>query len=544
MKLEEEPLEIEQGEQRPLLIETLTIRRSGSSTLGSLITSFRILLGLFFFVLFLILRINPQHPKSREQSATLGITLWLLMWWLAEPVPLQITALLPLVLFPVTGVLSVAETAAEYANNTVFLMAGGFMLALAAEKWKLLERIAFKFVLKVGFTPHKLLLGLLCVTSLLSAWMANAAAAVVMVPITVSIMEKIPSSDKLKKGFLLAVAYGSSIAGIITPIGSPPNIVVMDWFSTTYPDAPDITFLLWMATSLPTALLMLSLLYLYISSYYITESNTFTEEDNIQSRKDFKKHLEQLGMMSWPEKVILCVFGLAVFLWIFRSDLIFSGDTCVAWRGCLPGWGSLFPKPHYIRDGSVSIFCAILLFLIPARNESNTKILDWDTVQNISWAVLWLTGGGFALARAIEVSGLAHWIGSQLILLTVLPPQIIVVVVVIVAVFVTEIVANTPAVQIALPILAGIASEAKINPKYFCIPAAHGVSCAFMLPTATGPNSIIFSYGIIKVWDMVKAGALLNVISVISISFCWFIYGQFILGAEPYSFPDWAKETS
>jgi len=247
-----------------------------------------------------------------------------------------------------------------------------------------------------------------------------------------------------------------------------------------------------------------------------------------------------MGKITWSEKVILVVFGIVVLLWMFSNDLIISGSSCNPWHGCVPGWTNLFPHPAYIQESVVPILGVVVLFLIPARDDKNSAILDWQTCNRLHWGLLWLLGGGFALAKGLEVTGLAEWIGAELKGLSVVPPEILVVIVVAINVFLTELMANSPAAQIFLPIAAGLSVEVRINPFYLTVPATIAISCAFMLPSATGPNAVVFCYGVLTVWDMIKCGLVLNFISILAISFGWFAWGQFIFNANPREFPDWA----
>jgi len=247
-----------------------------------------------------------------------------------------------------------------------------------------------------------------------------------------------------------------------------------------------------------------------------------------------------MGRMSWSEKVILVVFGMVVLLWMFSNDLIISGSKCNAWHGCLPGWTNLFPYPSYIKESVVPIFAVIVLFIIPARDDKNSAILDWQTCNRVNWGLLWLIGGGFALARGLETTGLAEWIGGELKGLSVVPPEILVVIVIAINVFVTELMANSPAAQIFLPIAARLSVEVRINPFYLTVPATMAISCAFMLPSATGTNAVVYCYGFLTIWDMVKCGLFLNLVSILVIAFGWFAWGQFVFKANPRDFPDWA----
>jgi len=308
-----------------------------------------------------------------------------------------------------------------------------------------------------------------------------------------------------------------------------------------FPNSPEITFPIWMGVGVPFVLVFLTLLFLYISVKYINPSSkNSNEEINEAHIAHFQRQLDDMGTLSWPEKVILADFSVLVFLWMFRADIVISGDKCVAWKGCLPGWSNLLPQPDYVRDSTIAIFGALVLFFVPVGDEKHSKVLDWETCKKLSWGLLWLLGGGFALAKAIEETGLAEWLGSILKRGEIFPPEIILVIVVALMVFLTEVIANTPAAQICVPIVIGIAVEIKINPMYLAVPATLAASCAFMLPTATGPNSVVFGYGILKLTDMLSTGMVLNCFSVLALPLCWFAFGQWVYNANPRTYPDWA----
>eukprot|EP01121_Diplochlamys_sp_Union-15-3_P011463 TRINITY_DN332_c0_g1_i6.p1 TRINITY_DN332_c0_g1~~TRINITY_DN332_c0_g1_i6.p1 ORF type:complete len:365 (-),score=59.42 TRINITY_DN332_c0_g1_i6:45-1139(-) len=360
-----------------------------------------------------------------------------------------------------------------------------------------------------------------------------------------SLASRISTSTDVAKGYLLSICYSASIGGLATPVGTAANLIMVDFMKSRYPLAPEITFPVWMGYGVPLAVLFLIVLFLYISSAYLKDSPADALIDEVKSKEFLQQELKKLGNLTWPEKVITADFLITVILWIFRADLIFSGTTCVSWKGCFPGWANIFPNANYIRDGSVATAAAMVLFFIPARDGKGSKILDWNTAKLLNWDVLWLLGGGFALAKGIEDTGLAQFIGLQIHKLPVLPIEILLLMVITLCVFLTEIINNTPVAQVAIPILCGVSEGLRVNPFYLAVPATISASCAFMLPTATGANSIAYSLGYLSVWDMAKAGLFLNLASILIVSLAWFGAGQWAYGtSKPSDFPFWANITS
>ncbi len=452
---------------------------------------------------------------------TLSIALWMALWWVSEIVPLAITSLLPIVLFPLFGIMNGKAVASTYFNSVIFLFIGGFLLAIAIQKWNLHKRIALFILNMVGVKPSGILFGFMFSTAFLSMWISNTATTIMMIPILLSItikLEEINGKEKTTTfaiGLLLATAYSASIGGIATLIGTPPNLSFSRIYAIYFPNNPEISFVKWFTFALPITIIMFTVLFFYIKNKFLPKHLNWK---NIAPH-NLKDDLKKLGEMSSEEKHIAVLFITLIFLWFFRSEIDLGFIK-------IKGWSSLFPYPNYINDGTVAIFIAIILFLIPDTKSS--YILTWDDTKAIPWDIILLFGGGFALASGFKASGLSVWFGNQLIWLKDVHPFIIIFCISLLVTFLTELTSNTATVETFLPILAGLSISTHTNPLLFMIPATIAGSMAFMLPVATPPNAIVFGTKKVRISEMVKAGLFLNIAGTFIISIMVYFYGSFI----------------
>ena len=454
-----------------------------------------------------------------------GVAGLMSVWWITEAVPLAATSLIPLILFPALGILSGKETASAYVNSTIFLFMGGFIIALAMEKWNLHKRIALYLIGKFGKSPAAIILGFMIASAFISMWILNTATAVMMLPIGMAILFKledefgIENVSKFSVALMLGIAYACSIGGIGTLIGTPPNLVFQRIYSISFPDKPEIVFGKWMMFALPLSVIMLFVVWLFLTKIlYKTEDSIKIDPAII--RNEYKK----LGVKSFEEKAVLTVFIITALLWIFRSDLNLGVFI-------IPGWSNILPKPGFIDDGTVAILMAFILFIIPAKGSKikGTMLLDVKVFRKIPWEIILLFGGGFALADGFVKSGLSDYIGSLLIGLSDVPIIIIIAAICFTITFLTELTSNTATAQIVLPILASLAIQLKVDPLLLMVPATISASMAFMMPVATPPNAIVFGSDRLKVWQMAKAGLIFNLAGVIIISIFTFFLLELIL---------------
>ena len=482
----------------------------------------------------LIILFADLDPENSKVTTMFAIAFLMAAWWISEAVPLAVTALIPVALFPLLGVVDGKTVSALYFNHVIFLFIGGFLMAFAMERWNLHRRIALRILILFGVSPGRILMGFMLATSFLSMWMSNTATAMMMVPIAFSIILKLDESlgkDKVGKfsvGLLLAVAYSASIGGIATLVGTPPNLSLVRISSIMFPKMPEISFANWFIFALPVTILLFFSAWLILYLMYKPKSSW---ED--VSLDDFKNEYKQLGKAKPEEKIIFVLFGLLILLWIFRSEIVIQSLV-------IPGWEKLFAHPGYINDGTVAILFALLLFIIPSKNQKGEKLMNWETANKIPWGIVLLFGGGFALAQGFVDSGLSVWFGELLKGLAGVNPIILTFAVVTMLALLTELTSNVATTEMILPILAGLAVAIKVNPMLLMIPATLAASMAFMLPVATPPNAIIFGTNRVRIIDMVKAGILLDAVSVFIITLVMYFWGTIVFGIDVTVFPDWA----
>lgn len=499
-------------------------RRQAAGLLGGL--------ALFFLLLFLPAPSGMAATAWRVTAATTLIG----VWWVTEAIHPAVTALLPLVLFPLLHILTPQEVSAVYADHIIFLFMGGFLIALAMEKWNLHRRIALQILSRVGTSPHTLTLGFMGTTAALSMWVSNTATTMIMLPIATAILAHADAQGyDTKKGFgtalLLMVAYGASIGGVGTPIGTPPNVIFIGAFIKLFPEAQPIVFSQWMLFGLPTALSLVVVTWAYLAFIVFPFATVGWQTD----RHFLQERLHALGPMSAQEKKVLAVATTTALLWIFRADLPLGGAT-------IPGWQQLLPPAVAIQDSTVAMFMALLLFLIPADRQAGTFLMDWATAERLPWGVLLLLGGGLALAAGVEKSGLAAWLGSQLSSLSGLSALSGIFLVTLLTAWVTEFASNTATTTLMLPVLAATAKAMQTDPLLLMIPATFAASiCNFMLPSATGPNAIVFSTGHVTIPQMVKAGIGLDLLGAVVLTLLIYFLGIPIFGIALDGVPLWAK---
>ncbi|NPA42422.1 MAG: SLC13/DASS family transporter [Chlorobi bacterium] len=477
--------------------------------------------------------LDPRHPQV---AYTAGIAVWMALWWMTEVVPLAVTALLPVALFPFFGIMSGKAVAETYFNHLIFLFIGGFLMALAMEKWNFHRRLALFLLRRTGLHAAGMLAGFMFVTAFLSMWISNTATAMMMVPILLSITAKLEDLygaarvEGPEKGFLLGIAYAASVGGIATLIGTPPNLSFARIFKIYFPEAPEITFARWMMFALPLSVFLLIVIFLVLYFIYFRR----TRFDVRAGRRMLDEEYRKLGPMSYEEKWVAFLFGLLVILWLFRRPLDL-GPVHV------PGWSEWFARPSYITDGNVAVLVAVLLFLIPARRkEKGPFLMDWATARRIPWGIILLFGGGFALASGFKESGLSAYIGESLSGLGNWHPLWILLLTVATITFLTELTSNTATVETFLPVLASISVALHIHPLFLMIPATIAGSFAFMLPVATPPNAIVFGSGKLRVRDMVRTGFWLNVTGILVLTVFAYFFLKWVFDADPHVLPPWA----
>nr|MBN2276776.1 SLC13/DASS family transporter [candidate division Zixibacteria bacterium] len=503
------------------------VRKSDRKTvLGLYLGPILALIILIFFDL------DPQNPAVERTAA---VAILMAVWWITEAVPLAVTALIPLVLFPILGIMSGSAIAPTYINDTIFLFIGGFMVALTMQKWNLHRRIALKIILLIGVSHGRIILGFMVATAFLSMWISNTATAMMMIPIAIAVVDKLEENQgeaKIRRfavGLMIGIAYAASIGGIGTLIGTPPNLAFVRILKITFPGAPDIGFTQWIMFGFPFASVFLLIAWRLLIWLFVPKGTA------PQINKDiFRDEYRRLGSMNFEERAVLIAFLILALAWIFRSDIPIGGFV-------IPGWTRIMPEKSFISDGTVAMAVALSLFLIPSRSENKGRLLDWATAVKIPWGIVLLFGGGFALAAGFKESGLSVWLGGHLSGFSHFPAWMIVAAVCLMMTFLTELTSNTATTQMVLPILASLAVAIRVNPLLLMIPATLSASCAFMLPVATPPNAIVFGSGRVTVRQMAQSGIILNIIGVILVTGFVFLLGRFVFGFVPDALPIWAE---
>jgi len=478
---------------------------------------------------------TPEGMTPEGQRAG-AVALLMATWWITEALPLAATALLPIALFPVLGVLKTGAVTSEYGNVNIFLFAGGFFIAMAMQKWNLHERIALNIVLRTGTNPSRLVLGFMLATAFLSMWISNTATALMMLPIAIAVILQMEArapqeSDRFSIALLLSIAYGASIGGIATLIGTPPNGVLIAQFSVLFPEGPTIGFFQWMLFGLPLAAVLLPVTWLMLTRVLFN----FREIHFPEAREEIAGRLGELGRMSRGETTVLVVWTLTALGWIFQNDI----DLGVI---VVPGWSDVLPVPEHMHNAAVAIAGAVALFVIPVNLRAGEFALDWNWAKRIPWDILILFGGGLALAAAFRETLLVEWLGGMLGALDGVPPVVVILCIALMLTFLTELTSNTATTTIMMPILGFAAVESLgVHPLLLMVPAAVSASCAFMLPVATPPNAIVFGAGKLSVPQMARAGLAINLIGAALVTvFVYFVAVPVFgidLGAPP---PEWA----
>jgi sodium-dependent dicarboxylate transporter 2/3/5 len=455
---------------------------------------------------------------GHEGRATLAMMAWMATWWMTEAVEIEVTALLPIVAFPLAGIMKLGPTTASYGSDVIYLFLGGFVLALAIQRWGLDRRIAFRTLALVGTRPSAIIAGTMGATAFVSMWVSNTATAAMMLPIALSLVDLtlrqktgrsladlggIPEDDRDTRNFalslLLSIAYGASIGGVGTLIGSPPNGILARFVAQTY--GREVSFARWLTVGLPVVAAFLPL------AWWLTTRVLFpVRGGEIEGGRRFvADEIAKLGPLGRGERATLVVFAVTVVLWVFRplvADVAIAGAKPLA----------------ALSDTGIAVAAALALFVIPVDRARGVYVMDWATAQKLPWGVLVLFGGGLALAAATEINGVAGFIGSLASGLGGLPALLVLLVVVTVMVFMSELTSNTAQVATMLPVLAALAPVLGVSPLLLLVPATVAASCAFMMPVGTPPNAIVFGTGLIRMPDMIKAGFWLNLSGIVVIT--------------------------
>ncbi|MCA4899077.1 MAG: SLC13 family permease [Bacteroidota bacterium] len=483
-------------------------------------TDWQKLIGFFAgpLVFFLLINLISSDFISPSAGKVLALAAWIIIWWMTEAVPIAITALLPLVLFPFMGVMKMSEAAAPYANPIVFLFMGGFMIALGLEKHRLHERIALNLIKITGTSGNGIILGFMISTAFISMWISNTATAMMMLPIALSVINLLKSdasvpNEALPKGernfaigLLLTIGYASSIGGIGTIIGTPPNVVFAGLLDQFYHQKLD--FGKWMLVGVPLMTLLLVAMYFIITSILFKNgiANVKGSDELIKSK------LKELGALRKEEKLVMVIFATTCLLWIFQQPI------------------NILLKKEMLNDTNVAMLGGVLMFIMPVDWKQMNFLLKWSDTDKMAWGILILFGGGLCLAQGLSNAGIIQAVGAKIAANSPSTNWLLFGLIT-ASVFITELMSNVALVQIFLPVVFGIATNLDIDPILMGMPVTLGASMAFMFPVATPPNAIVFSSGHMQVKHMMKAGIWLNIISITLIYFASVTLMEWVYGS-------------
>jgi sodium-dependent dicarboxylate transporter 2/3/5 len=470
-------------------------KREGGLKIDFLIKLFFNLLGPIFFSLSLFY--SPFEFMDARTHQVVALVIWMLTWWITEFMPLPVTSMLPLVMLPTFSIVPMSSVIVPYSSSVIFLFLGGFIIALALEKWTLHRRIALFILKMMGGKADNIVLGFVIASAFLSMWISNTATAVMMLPIILSVVDMIskntnedPKNIKnLKISMLLGMAYGANIGGMGTLIGTPPNAILAGYLRSTY--NLEIGFLDWMLFAIPVVVIMLSLMYILVTKLVYPNKMGYIESFTQMVGKELK----DMGSMKREERITLALFCSAAFLWITRSAI-----------------NSLFDIN--LGDTSIAIFISILFFVIPTSKKSGERLLEWKDTAKLPWGVLLLFGGGLSIASALSGTGILNLFAGFITSIDGLSLSMLSVVLLLIIVSLTELMSNTALATIFLPVIASIGISFGLNPVVFAAPMILAMSCVFSLPMGTPPNAVIFASGELKISNMVKVGFILDPLAV------------------------------
>jgi sodium-dependent dicarboxylate transporter 2/3/5 len=466
---------------------------------------------------------GEEYPKAPIVAFVVTI---MAGFWIFEIIPIAVTSLFPLILFPLFEIMDMRLASSYYGKPIIFLFLGGFLLAFGLQESGLHKRIALNIVNKVGTNPVRLVLGFMLAGGFLSMWISNTASVMVMIPIALSIVEQAKEGGSKPEAvalfalsLMLGLAYAADIGGMGTIIGTPPNLVFLELYSELFPENPEVGFLDWMLMALPITIIFMAVGWVLLTRviFNLTKIQLFDRTDIIQTQ------LKSLGRMSSDEKYSGLIFLIAAILWMTGSDINLTEEFTIS------GWRSLFNLQE-VSDASVAIAAAIFLFVIPSKTPGKTTLLEWKIKERIPWGILLLFGGGFAIAGSFEYSGLSKMIGNMFTQVEFSSPIVLVALINTVLTFLTELTSNTAMANLILPILAEAAVALQLDPRLLMIPATLSASCAFMTPIASPTQAIIFGTGYVSIKQMMKAGIWFNIVGVFIVTLVFMLFGKVVLG--------------
>ncbi|MES2590277.1 MAG: SLC13 family permease [Bacteroidota bacterium] len=479
----------------------------------------KLLLGPLLAVIICIsVDLSPGNPILTRMAA---VAAWMAVWWLTEAVHLAATSLLPIILLPLLGIADSKTTASQYMDPIIFLFIGGFIIAFAIERWQLHHRIALKILMTVGSSPSRILFGTMLTSYLLSMWISNTATVMMLLSAVLAVIIQIEKhftndqhSRKMASALLIGLAYSATIGGMATLVGTPTNMIFLREYTERFPLHNDMNFFAWFIIGFPLSFALLLVAFWILKLMFIKKECLLLLDKNY-----FASAYKKLGKMSFEEKAVATIFSITAILWFTRVDIDFGIFK-------MYGWSNLFPQKNYLQDSTVAIVMALSLFFIPSKNEKGRALIIWEDVTRLPFDIVLLFGGGFALAKGFEISGLSTWLASQLQFTSHTNIYLLIFGMCILITVISEFASNVACIQLMLPILLAIQKTMDIHPLLLMVPATLAASLGFMLPVATAPNTIVFGSNRLRVKDMLKAGLVLDIAGIVLITVAMIIAGR------------------
>lgn len=473
-------------------------------------STLKILSGPISGILLYFLVFNSTGNELASRMA--GLIIWIALWWITEPVDLAVTSLVPFVGLPILGILDAGSVASQYMDQVIFLFIGGFLLSIAVEKTELHVRIASLIMKLFGKDPSNILAGVMTTSFLVSMWMSNTATVLMLIPPVTAIINVYGKDNRELRGFftamLLGIAYSASLGGMATPVGTPTNMIFFSYINKSPEVYGSISFLEWMQWGVPLSF------FLVITCFILLKFLFLRNMDSMISINE--KMIFVTKKLNSDQKTVGIVFLATALLWFFRADIRFGEIR-------IPGWTSIFSKSNFILDSTVAIFMAALLFFIPSKTNKGRRLMEWEDAARLPFGILFLFGGGFALAKGFDSSGLTIILSNALISLKKLDMLILLIALCALITLLSEFASNVATIQLALPVIATLAISLEINSIYLMVPATLAASMGFMLPVATAPNTIVYATKLVRPKEMLKAGIIMDVIGIISIALVFFL---------------------
>ncbi len=460
---------------------------------------------------------------------TAGVLVLMAYFWITEAVNIFVTSLLPVVLFPILGIMGIGTVAPEYMKDVIFLYIGGFMLTFAIERWDLHKRFSLNILIKFGSSPEKLLMGFLIATYFISMWLNNTSTTLMMLPVALAVVKQLHGGNEAKRSgmaaaILIGISYASTIGGTATLVGTLPNMVMKKFYDENFTNEAVLDFSNWFLFAFPMSIVLLICCY-YVIKFLLLKNSDHQPPDISYCRAEYAK----LGKMSFEEKAITAIFGTAIILWFTLDDKDIWGMHLTGWKTVLLHY-KIIPDEKFVNESFVAILMGLSLFFFPSKNKKGENLISWEDVKRLPVGILFLFGGGFALAKGVEVSGLSNWIAANCMGLQSLPIWLMILILCVITTIFSEFASNTATVSLFMAILLPVIVALEIPPLLIMMPVTIAASYSFMLPVGTPPNTIVFGTEMIKVKQMIKVGLWMDVIGAIVITIFMLTLGRAVFG--------------